>query len=85
MDSGFNSLSSPFCTKENRIATAGQPATGGEAQIINEQGQKLAAGEVGELLVRGPYCAVGVFLRYNVFIGCRIAVELILKAGVEKC
>lgn len=61
VDSGFNALNSPSAPKETRIATAGRPAPGGEVMVIDEQNRRLNAGEVGELLVKGPFCAVGFF------------------------
>jgi 4-hydroxybenzoate-CoA ligase len=42
-----------------RYGTTGKPVPGYEARIVAEDGRELPAGEVGELIVRGPSAAEG--------------------------
>ena len=42
-----------------RYGTSGRPVPGYEAKIVGEDGQELGAGEIGELVVRGPSAAEG--------------------------
>ena len=42
-----------------RYGTTGKPVPGYEAKIVAEDGHELGAGEVGELLIRGPTAAEG--------------------------
>jgi 4-hydroxybenzoate-CoA ligase len=42
-----------------RYGTSGKPVPGYEAQILNEHGRPASAGELGELVVRGPSAAEG--------------------------
>jgi 4-hydroxybenzoate-CoA ligase len=42
-----------------RYGTTGKPVPGYEARIVAEDGHELPAGEVGELIVRGPSAAEG--------------------------
>jgi len=44
---------------EIRLGTTGKPVPGYEAKIVDEQGHELGAGEVGELVIRGPSAAEG--------------------------
>ena len=39
---------------DHRPACTGRPVTGYEAKVVDEQGEELARGEVGALMVRGP-------------------------------
>ena len=42
-----------------RYGTSGKPVPGYDAKIIDEHGKEVGAGEIGELLVRGPSAADG--------------------------
>ena len=42
-----------------RYGTTGKPVPGYDAKIVGEDGHELGAGEVGELLIRGPSAAEG--------------------------
>ncbi|HEU5017956.1 MAG TPA: benzoate-CoA ligase family protein [Pseudolabrys sp.] len=42
-----------------RYGSTGKPVPGYEARIVDEQGRELDAGEIGELVVRGPSAAEG--------------------------
>jgi 4-hydroxybenzoate-CoA ligase len=44
---------------EIRLGTTGKPVPGYEAKIVDEHGHELGAGEVGELVIRGPSAAEG--------------------------
>lgn len=44
---------------QEKIGTIGQPLMGTQIEIWNEQGDKLAQGEVGELVVKGPQVMQG--------------------------
>src|SRR5438128_2599208 len=44
---------------EIRLGTTGKPVPGYDAKIVDEQGHELGAGEVGELVIRGPSAAEG--------------------------
>jgi 4-hydroxybenzoate-CoA ligase len=44
---------------EVRYGTTGKPVPGYELKIVDEAGHELAAGEIGELLVRGPTAGEG--------------------------
>jgi 4-hydroxybenzoate-CoA ligase len=44
---------------EVRYGTTGKPVPGYEAKIVAEDGRELGAGEVGELVIRGPTAAEG--------------------------
>lgn len=46
----------PGCT---RYGTTGQPVPGYQARILDEQGQEIPPGEMGELYVSGPTSAAG--------------------------
>jgi acyl-coenzyme A synthetase/AMP-(fatty) acid ligase len=42
-----------------RYGTTGKPVAGYELKIVDEKGNELADGEIGELVVRGPSAAEG--------------------------
>jgi 4-hydroxybenzoate-CoA ligase len=42
-----------------RYGTSGKPVPGYDAKIVDEQGREVGAGEIGELVVRGPSAADG--------------------------
>jgi len=42
-----------------RYGSTGKPVPGYEVKIVDENGQELPAGEIGELMVRGPTAAEG--------------------------
>jgi 4-hydroxybenzoate-CoA ligase len=42
-----------------RYGSTGKPVPGYEAKIVDENGQELSAGEIGELIVRGPSAGEG--------------------------
>jgi benzoate-CoA ligase family protein len=42
-----------------RYGTTGKPVPGYDARIVGEDGRELPAGEVGELIIRGPSAAEG--------------------------
>ena len=44
---------------EIRDGTTGKPVPGYDAKIVGEDGRELGAGEIGELLIRGPSAAEG--------------------------
>jgi 4-hydroxybenzoate-CoA ligase len=44
---------------EIRFGTTGKPVPGYDARIVDETGRELGAGEVGELVIRGPSAAEG--------------------------
>ena len=44
---------------EARAGSSGKPLQGFEAQILDENGRQVPDGEVGDLFVKGPTCAVG--------------------------
>ncbi len=44
---------------ENKLASAGQPTALAEFKIVNEQGDELPIGEVGEMVIRGPSITKG--------------------------
>lgn len=37
-----------------RLLTVGKPYSGGELRLVDDTGEEVAAGEIGEILVRGP-------------------------------
>ncbi len=43
----------------NRLASCGQPLAGLEARVVNESGEDVAPGEVGEIIARGPNVMIG--------------------------
>lgn len=49
----------PDFPREGTKAPIGYPLTGNFVAILDEEGQPVAAGEVGELVVRSPYVALG--------------------------
>ncbi len=44
---------------DNRYGTTGKPVPGYEIRLVNEAGEEVPPGEVGELLVKGPSMAIG--------------------------
>jgi 4-hydroxybenzoate-CoA ligase len=46
-------------TDDVRYGTSGTPVPGYEALVLDEQGEKVADGEAGELVIRGPSAADG--------------------------
>jgi 2,3-dihydroxybenzoate-AMP ligase len=47
---------------EHRYTTVGRPISlGDELKLVDDEGQEVAPGEIGELLVRGPYTLRGYF------------------------
>jgi len=58
-DGGGISGTSIYDKEEARLHTAGQPHYGNEVIIIDEQGNKVARGEEGELTFRGPCACSG--------------------------
>jgi long-chain acyl-CoA synthetase len=46
-------------TRQHRLASAGRPVLGVEVRIANEQGETVARGEEGELLIRGEIVMKG--------------------------
>ena len=49
----------PDYPREGTKAPIGYPLTGNSVAILDEEGEPVAAGEVGELVVRSPYIALG--------------------------
>jgi benzoate-CoA ligase len=42
-----------------RYGTTGRPVPGYEIRLVDDQGNRIAPGEIGELQVRGPTSAAG--------------------------
>lgn len=61
--SDFGGIIAPLPTdsREVRLGTVGRPWSGTEARIVNEAGNDLPKGEIGELMVRGPANASGYY------------------------
>lgn len=60
-DGGGISGTAVYDREETRLYTAGQPHYGNEVAIIDENGNKVARGEVGELTFRGPCSCSGYY------------------------
>jgi len=48
-------------SREVRLLTTGRPYSGGEVKLMDESGRQAPAGEVGEVLARGPHSVSGYF------------------------
>lgn len=46
-----------------RLASAGQPSVGVEVRVVNERGEDVKPGEVGEVIARGPNIMLGYWKR----------------------
>lgn len=57
-----STLNNELDTLEHRATTDGRPAPGVEVRVLNESGQVLERGEVGELQLRGPEMMLGYVL-----------------------
>jgi malonyl-CoA/methylmalonyl-CoA synthetase len=62
MSETLMTLSNPY-EGERRPGTVGRPLPGVEARIVDGEGRDVAAGETGELLVRGPTLCAGYWRR----------------------
>jgi len=61
MDVGPFSSSTLNDPRDIRLKTAGQPYAGNEVRIVDDAGNDLPQGEVGEIVVRGPTCISGYY------------------------
>ncbi|HOE19266.1 MAG TPA: AMP-binding protein [Syntrophorhabdaceae bacterium] len=61
LDAG--TMSSSFCddTKEKLLTTVGVPLDGNVCKLVDERGQEVPKGEVGEVIVNGPHCQPGYY------------------------
>lgn len=50
-----------YASREVRLLTVGKPLAGDEVKIVGEDGNEVAHGEVGEVLVKGPCCNSGYY------------------------
>ena len=60
-DCGALAHNSANDSQEIRVGTVGRPYDGGEVKIINNQGEPVAPGEYGEILIKGPTTISGYF------------------------
>ncbi|MBI2934845.1 MAG: AMP-binding protein [Chloroflexi bacterium] len=61
VDSGGSMMHSPRDSQEVRYLTAGRPMTGVEMKLVDDNGNEVPAGAVGEVWVRGPTFVSGYF------------------------
>lgn len=62
MDCGSITSTSIHDSPEVRLGTVGQPYDGGEVKVVDDEGNALPPGEIGEVLVKqGPYSAGGYY------------------------
>ena len=52
------SISDP---REVRLLTAGKPYSGNEIKIVDDSGKEVEQGEVGEIMIRGPFASAGYY------------------------
>jgi non-ribosomal peptide synthetase component E (peptide arylation enzyme) len=64
----YGSIDSDVCTitplgesQETRLMTVGKPLAATEIKLVDEKGEEVPAGEVGEVWGRGPACGPGYF------------------------
>jgi len=50
---------------EVRAGTSGKPLAGYEVRLLDDLGQQVADGEIGDLYVNGPSCALGYWNQYD--------------------
>lgn len=62
VDWGSGSTTPPGASRRVRLATAGRPLPGSELKVVDEAGQELLNGKVGEIMGRGAGCASGYYL-----------------------
>jgi non-ribosomal peptide synthetase component E (peptide arylation enzyme) len=55
------STTSIFDPREVRLLTVGKPYSGNEIKIVDNNGKKLEQGEVGQIVVRGPFASAGYY------------------------
>lgn len=61
MDAGPVASSSVNDPQEVRLRTVGRPYDGNEVKVVDENGNTVPRGELGEILVRGPTCISGYY------------------------
>ncbi len=61
LDFGTISSSSVNDPQEALLNTIGKPLDGAEIKFVDEDGNEVPPGEIGELLVRGPHCEPGYY------------------------
>ncbi len=62
MDSGGVSLSSIDDPREARLTTVGSPLPGNEVKLVDDEGNEVPHGEIGQVTVRGPHCTEGYYM-----------------------
>lgn len=65
LDAGGYCYGSVDAPPEVRRRTVGKPASGNEIKLIDDEGQEVKTGEVGELIVRGPHFSSGYYKDLN--------------------
>ena len=61
VDWGGVVFTSPFDPPEVRYFTVGRPHAGTEVRLVNEAGNPVGVGEIGEMQGRGPACSSGYY------------------------
>lgn len=62
VDWGSTSTTPPESSRRVRLTTVGKPIPGSELKVLNDTGQELPQGEVGEIVGKGAGCASGYYL-----------------------
>ncbi len=61
IDCSVGCIGSPSDPKEVRLQTVGKPFAGAQLKIVNDYGQEVSPGEIGEVILRGPAGVSGYF------------------------
>ena len=61
MDSGPITSSTLSAPREIRIGTVGRPYEGNEIKIVDDKGNEVPQGELGEVLIKGPTSGSGYY------------------------
>jgi non-ribosomal peptide synthetase component E (peptide arylation enzyme) len=61
VDFGVMTLALPEDSFETRVSTVGKPRFKDEVKIVDDSGQEVSKGASGEVMGKGPYCALGYY------------------------
>lgn len=61
MEAAGISTTSVFDPRDIRLLTVGKPYSGNEIKLVDDAGKEVAQGEVGQIMLRGPFASAGYY------------------------
>lgn len=61
MEAAGISTTSVFDPRDVRLLTVGKPYSGNEIRLVDDAGKEVAKGEVGQIMLRGPFASAGYY------------------------